>query len=401
MKKVFVFLIIMVCLPGLSYSQDNGIKSEILSMEDSKQDLITKGRRLLLERLLSNDLNKVGEIKNYLQNEVANHEFLAFYPFEKSLLDYYTSDFDGIKHITRILDQEETEAYRSTIKPTEDQLGRKLLEKSRTERNVLLELIKTASNLSPMDKDFLSLNLLYLLEGPNYREITQEELNYLSDKFLANYPASTHEPYVREYIRLVMEPSKWGIAVEFFSGYGRYTDQLEEEFKNSIPIGIAFDVTYQNWVLFMRNYIGITRNKNDISYGTGVWPRMSQARMFLPELSLGYHVLKSEHFILTPFAGMGWTDLGPTIFDMENNPDLRNATLTFTQTPTVGVNLDLIMGRINMPMIAVNEQNYWMIRLRYAHHSPRFDKKYTGFDGNIHSITVGIGGFGRSLKKSY
>lgn len=98
---------------------------------------------------------------------------------------------------------------------------------------------------------------------------------------------------------------------------------------------------------------------------------------------------------------MGWTDLGPTTFYMENNPDLRNATLTFTQTPTVGVNLDLIMGRINMPMIAVDEQNYWMIRLRYAHHSPRFDKKYTGFDGNIHSITVGIGGFGRRLKKSY
>jgi hypothetical protein len=400
MKKILT-LLILVCLPDLIYSQENGIKTEILSMEDSKQDLITKGRRLLLERLVANDLAKVAEIKTYLEKEVANDQFLAFYPFEKSLLDYYTTDFGEIMRITRMLEPEEIEAYQSTIKPTEDQLGRKLLEKSRNERNVLLELIKTAPDLSPMDKDFLSLNLLYLLEGPNYREITQEELNYLSDKFLANYPASIHEPYIREYVRMVFKPSKWGLGVEFFSGYGRYTGQLEEEFKSSIPMGIAFDVTYLNWVLFLRNYIGFTKNKHDISYGAGIWPRESQARMFLPEITLGYQVLKSEHFILTPFAGMGWTDIGPTTFDMEKNPDLRNATLTFTQTPTVGVNLDLIMGRINTPMIAVNEQNYWMIRLRYAHHAPRYDKKYTGFDGNIHSITVGVGGFGRSLKKSY
>jgi hypothetical protein len=44
---------------------------------------------------------------------------------------------------------------------------------------------------------------------------------------------------------------------------------------------------------------------------------------------------------------------------------------------------------------------YWFIRLRYAYLLPQFYRKYDGYGGNIHTLTLGIGCFQRRIKRIY
>ncbi|EON78935.1 hypothetical protein ADIS_0528 [Lunatimonas lonarensis] len=399
MRLYFTLLLLLAAMP--LFAQQSDLKRELLEMEESKPELISRGRRLLLERFESRDLAKMAEVKSFLVNEVEDQNHLVLFLIERILVSYWIGDYTDVLSHSHVMETEDYIRIAQKIKPTGDFLAKTLITESRREQPVLTNKLKNTPDLSSLEKEFLALNLLYLLEGPDYPEISQEELNFLADKFLASYPANDYEAYTREYIRQRFEASKWGLSAEFFTGYGVYTGQLESEFKNSIPFGIAFDVIYSNWVLFLRNYIGITRNKNDVPITGGVWPARSQARMFLPELSIGYRVADTPTFGVTPFAGFAWMDLGPTIHDMQQNQYLQEAALTFRRTPTVGLNLDIKMGSVNGLVSPGQEQSFWFIRLRYAYQTPQYERKYNAYAGSLHNLTVGVGGTGRRVKKVY
>ncbi|MCC5937040.1 MAG: hypothetical protein JJU34_07150 [Lunatimonas sp.] len=398
MKALYLTLLLLLAASH-HYAQQTDLKRELLEMEESKPELISRGRRLLLDRFENRDISKMAEVKTFLLNEVEDKNYLALFLIERVLISYWTGDYQEVLGHSHLMDQEEIMLITQKIAPMGDLLAKTLLTESRKEQPILASKLKNNPELSAMEKDFLALNLLYLLEGPDYPEISQEELNFLADKFLSSYPGNAYEAYTREYIRQRFEPSKWGFTAEFFTGYGRYTDQLSSEFKNSIPFGIAFDIIYTDWVLFLRNYIGITRNKHDVPISSGVWPAYSQARMFLPELSIGYQVTDSPRLAITPFAGFAWMDLGPTPYDLQQNQSLSEATLTFRRTPTVGLNVDVKMGNVNGLISQGQEHSYWFMRLRYAYQTPHYERKYNGYAGSLHNFTIGVGGTGRRIKK--
>ncbi|MGB0175997.1 MAG: hypothetical protein ACPF9D_02450, partial [Owenweeksia sp.] len=75
----------------------------------------------------------------------------------------------------------------------------------------------------------------------------------------------------------------------------------------------------------------------------------------------------------------------------------------FTTTYTVGVNLDLKLGRSKkrIAVISGEEESYWFVRVRYAYNLPQYQKNYTGLSGDFHYLTIGIGGFGRKVSRKY
>jgi hypothetical protein len=190
--------------------------------------------------------------------------------------------------------------------------------------------------------------------------------------------------------------------MEFFSGYGILTGNLPKTFKNNVPFGIAFDIYYKHIALYLRDYIGFSKTIRDIPYSTGIWEKGSQVRVFLPEASLGYVIADNKAIMLAPFAGIAGTDIGPTQFDVTKEPDLKEAALKYTMTCSFGLNLDLKLGHSKTPLVSTRiEQSFWIIRLRYAYCLTQFDKKYPGYNGNLHYLTIGIGGFGRTMKREY
>ncbi len=357
---------------------------------------------MLLDNFIEGEFSKVREIKNYLVKEVGNDDYAPFYPTEYWLLLYWTQDYDELLESISSFDSLKIASYRKKILPAEDLLFNKLRDKSRESADLLNICIDKAS-ITETDKDFLSMNLAYLLSGDDYPVITQDSLNLLADNFLADYPGNNYEDFTRKYIRYRFRPGNWSFTTEFFSGYSVLTGNLSENFTNNVPVGASFDIYYKKLDLSLRYYIGIGKTSTNIPYSTGIWEDGSQANVLLPEVSLGYVIIDNKKIRITPFAGIGGTSISPPENDLNENPDLKEVALDYSTTYTFGATFDFKFGSSAISFITDNtvENDYWFLRIRYSYIMPQFESKYPGLTGNMHCITIGFGIFGQRMKRDF
>jgi hypothetical protein len=338
-------------------------------------------------------------LKNYLINVAADQEYIAFYPVEYWIILYWTEEYTLLISAIINVDSLEVENFQSKIKPQYDLLFESLQGKSRSARTKLEASIQSAS-LSDIEKDFLMLHLKYIIANDDHEVITQETLNALADEFLLNNPESEFEVFIRNYIRFKYVPAKWSFVAELFSGFGMFTNELSGHFGNLVPIGFGIDVSYKNFTLYLRDFIGRGQTKDDISYASGTWEKGSEYDVLLPEASVGYLIFENNLWKIAPFIGISSTEIGPVYFDIVDNPELEKAILDFSTTFTLGLNADIKLGQSKVPMFAQKQkQRYWMVRMRYAFNMPQFDDKYDGYNGNLHYLTVGFGRFFRKTKR--
>lgn len=378
------------------HAQQDSLQQEIIYYPSSKSQIISSGRSLLLDRFMEGDLGKVKEVRNYLVNEVQNEDYLALYPIEYWLLLYWSGEYEKLlTHITGF-DQAAMERVEQQIKPSYDMLYTKLSGKTLLNLREVKAKIDNAQ-VQEVDKDFLLLFLEYLLSNPDDPLKEQQRINQLADEFLTSHPGSEYENYIRENLRFKFVPSNWGLAFEFFSGYGLFTGNLSDEFKNNIPIGIAFDIEYKKLTLYLRNYIGFSFTKKEQPHNTGVWKEDSQVRVYLPEATFGYSILDNNRLKVSPFAGIASTSISPTDYDIQKDPDIEDAGLDFTTTYTAGLNVDFKLNwNTGLLTLDDSKHSYWFVRLRYGFSAPQFGE---GYSGNMHYLTLGLGGLGRGSKR--
>lgn len=397
MKKtmlVFVFWQISMVV----FAQNNSIRNFILTYRDPKTEIISKGRRLIFDKLLQNDTSKVREVVDYLENE-EDENYLALYPQEKWMLYYWTGQYEKVlENLPSSQRHYYGRFFFRGFYPDADPVLHKLVEVVKGSKDEIVRHIK-ASALSDTDKDFLALNLDYQLSGLSYRSNNNPVAG--TEAFLKVHPNSAYETYVRRNIKQEVVRSKWGLGFEFFSGYGILTNDLKTHFKNTVPVGVGFDVAYKNFTLYLRDFIGFSRTKDSLHFPAGIWKKGAQARIYLPEASLSYPLLESRRFKLSPFAGIASCSFAPTENDRNKNLVNDDVELKFTTAYTFGLNVDWKLGKSYSGLVAANEDAYWFLRIRYAFNSPQFKNKYTGFNGNLHAVTIGIGGFGRPVKRYY
>lgn len=396
-KKSLLFILIMIAYPG--FAQQDSIHKEILNYSDSRPELIRKGRNFLLERFLEGDFEKVRELKSYLLNDVENKDYAAFYPVENWLLMYWTEEYDELLNSVVNFGEPEIQQFQIMIKPESDMFYPKI----RLESIHALEQLKYRlhlSDLSEEEQDFLFLYLNYLLADSDFPPNGQEDLNTLADNFLSKHPGSEYETFVRENIRFRFVPSKWGFAFEFFGGYGLLAGGLAEHYKNNITVGHAFDVEYENLTLYLRNYIGFSSTRQERPFDGGVWEKGSQVNIYLPEVSFGYRLIENNTLKLSPFAGIAAGYISATESDLEKNPELEKVALGYSATYIAGVNLDfkLKWGGLATPGVDPMK-TYWFLRVRYGFAAPQFDYPHSGYAGNMHYLTVGIGAVGRGVRR--
>jgi hypothetical protein len=177
--------------------QNDSIKSEILNYSDTKSEIISKGRRMLLDHFTEGRLDKVKELKDYLKHDVENADYAAFYPVEYWLILCWTQEYSELLESVNRFDSLEIARFQRKIKPQYDLLFEKIRGESR-ESEPELQTSIAASELEPHEKDFLSLYFKYLITDENYAPVTQDTLNALSDNFLKHYPESEYTGFIRE-----------------------------------------------------------------------------------------------------------------------------------------------------------------------------------------------------------
>ncbi len=384
------FIVFFSLLTNITFSQVDSIQQVIINQPTSKTELISKGRALLLEKFLNANINEVKKIKDYLINEVENDDYVSFYPVEYWTLLYWTKEYNDLLNRISNYDSINIANFRKKIKPQFDYLLPKVKEKSRDSLDRLLKDIQ-ASNRDELDKDFLELNLYMLLIPYENQEKHQDSLNIMSDHFLQKHKNSKYENFTRKYIRHKRIDSKWGFSYEFYTGYGAFTGELTNSFKNNIPFGVAFDVSYGKFNLYLRNYIGSSHTKVDIPYNTGIWKKDSQVRVFFPEASLGYILVDNNSLKVAPFFGISGTIIAPTEHDTDLYAGLDDAERS-TIGYTTGINLDIKLKKRKTKF----ENSFSFLRIRYAYTHNYFDA--SSYMGNMHSITLGFGQFARFTK---
>lgn len=407
MKKITLYVLFCtvfgLCSTCVINAQDKSIGEEILQYSNSKSDIILKGRRMLLDKFVEGDIDQVKVIKDYLCNEVEDNDYLAFYPVEYWLILYWTQEYETLATHILNFETDGMSTFKKQIKPMSMGVYEKILDKTRASKE-LLELEVLNSSVSEENKAFLKMHLNYIIADEDYEEIDQDMLNAMANDFLKRFPLSTYGNYTRKNIRYQMSVSDWGYGVEFFSGYGVLTSTLGEAYGNNIPFGVAFDVEYKKFTLYLRDYIGFSKSKKDIYYDLGIWEKGQAVNVFVPEISAGYSVLNNNLCKVSPFMGISSTEIGPAVAETDKNPDLSEAALTFTTTYTLGMNVDFKLHKTYSNSYFLSnykEVGYWYLRLRYSYHMPQFYRHYPDMTGNMHNITIGIGGSGRRVKREY
>ncbi|MDD4143269.1 MAG: hypothetical protein PHN68_01405 [Prolixibacteraceae bacterium] len=397
LKKLKITLLLLT-LSNCLFSQVDSIESQILNYEDSKSTIISKGRKLLLDKFVEEDLKKVREIKDYLV-KTEDENYIALYPAEYWFILYWTNDYMELAEDIQRFDSARVDSYNTRIRPLHDLLYDKLREKSLENESQIKQQIKD-SEADLETKQILILNFDWLLLENRQEIYAQDSLNKQADKFLETYTYSEFEQFTRNYIRFKQVPGAWGFAFEFFSGYGLYSGNLSENYTNNVPIGVAFDVCYNNFELYLRDYIGFNKTKKDFDYSLGTWEKGSRTMVFLPEASIGYVTYNDNRFKISPFVGIGAMDISPSTNDTEETPELKEVSLEFTTTYIFGINLDIKFGPKNVPDYSP-KTSYGFMRIRYGYTLPNFEKKYVGMAGNMQYITIGFGGMARGVKREY
>ena len=388
--KVLIIVILSFIIFQV-YGQVDGIEKQILNYGDSKSVIISKGRNLLLDKFLENDMEKVKEIKNYLIKTAEDENYIAFYPDEYWLILYWTNEYEEL--LNSIMAFNSTASYDTRIRPPQDMLRAKLRLNSGGDALKIVFQIQF-TDLDTEKKKLLRLNFENLI----YDESYQDTLNEQADIFLKTYPETVYKDFVQKYLRYKFVPKNWGVTFEFFTGYSVNTGKLIDNYTNNIPVGVAFDICYKRFELYLRDYIGFNKTKKDIDYSSGTFAKGSSTMVFLPEASLGYVILDNNRFKLSPFAGIGAMHICPPLGKTEKIPELNEVSITSVIYP-IGINFDIKFGKEDYKFRP--KSSYGFLRVRYAYNIARFQKKYDGISGNMHYITIGIGAMGRGLKREY
>jgi len=395
--KQFFFFFFMIAMVLSGFAQPDAIRNEIANMgTDSTTIMITKGRALLLTKLLLNDKSKAMEIGNYLHKNLDNDAYIALFPEELWLLHYWSNNYDNL--ITSITQNDSTNNFiASKLQPNPDDLLKVLREKSLLTKDAIVASIKKSS-LSDQDKDFLILHFHSCFSFVDNAVISQDSLNTLSDSFIKKYHENQSTDYIRKHIRYKPTPSNWSFGGEYNIGYGNFTGQLNNYYSNFITMGFNLEVFYKRFGLFVKGNWGSCTINQDINSKGIRWERHSGVDIYSPEMSLGYTVKETKHFKVTPIAGYLLTDIRPSSYYSVNDQDISVYELKFTTTLSIGLNVDF---KFNLPGFEDQTDEYednYFIRLHYAYNFPDFSSKYSGFNGNMQYFTIGFGGFERKRK---
>lgn len=385
-----VVLAIAGTLTSTSVSaQADSIITEIESTPLPLSYTIAKARSLLLEKLLEGDYDKVKQIKDYMVTNLNDEYHVTLSQQEHWLILFYTHEWDELSQSLLNYSYNTDEMWK--LQPVPDLLSLRFGMIARDQHTMLEADIK-ASIIEPVKKDFLVLALRTILETSNvyYTDLNQQEITLMANYFLKKYPESPYHNFVRRNCLTNSNASAWGMEYEFSFGYGTFTNQLSEKFKDFGTFGFAFNGTYNNFTLYGRGLIGFSKTLQDItSSSTAVWLKDSKAGTAAIDLTLGYSIINHNRWRISPFAGYGGVSITADEKDKEVMPQLDQCELKMIGTFVTGIVVDFNFSKVYIP------HGYSTMRLRYSFHATDFTNQYPNMSGTLHNVTLGVNLGGR------
>jgi hypothetical protein len=396
----FLFIFFLICLSNSIYSQEEykELESEILNYEDNDLIIISKSRKLIIDKIKEKDLSKVKQILDYLKYKFDESETVALWEEESWLVYYWTENYDPLLEELKSYQRQPDFYYNDKIIPPRDLFWKNLFEETITYFDSLLFNIKN-SNLEMHKREFLVLFLKFLRMDYDSEYITQEEINIMADDYLSTYSYSPFNTFIRSHIRFVLKESPNALGFEFFSGYGKFQGNLENYFTSNVPLGLAGELRSNKFIVFLRLYLGVGSNvKKEFIYN-GNWKKDLLLNVIIPEVTVGYSLIGISRIRMSPFAGIAFMNIAPPTEEAEKEGN--DVDLGFVFASVFGFNFDILFGKIPQNNFAGYKNGAGFIRLRFGIINPDYERKVNEFSGKMIYVSVGIGGIIRSLYREF
>ncbi|MCH5719113.1 hypothetical protein [Niabella hibiscisoli] len=299
MRPFFLLFFLILAIEPVVLGQKNDAKPAAVH---SRSLDISRSRSILLDKFLEKDqLGVMLELDRITMLE--DDDYIALYPIEFWLLSYWLGDYEVILSSCKNLNTDSIAQYKNQktirIPPQQDYLAPKLLEKSLTSKDSLINQIN-AAYLSEEEKGFLRLNLAYLLPEQSTPERHQEVLNQMSDDFLTRYPGSDYADFTREFVRIQYKETRNGGSYSFYTGKFLFTGNLTDYYKQPTLFGLAFDIVRNNWIYQLNIAISFTKTKTEMTSDNDIWPEKSKALGGYANLALGKYLIDTKTLALAP-----------------------------------------------------------------------------------------------------
>lgn len=367
MKRNILILVLLFASAFPAFAQ---IENEI---EQSKKEKIAKGRTYLLEKFLDRDYDKVKEIKDYLL-ELEDENYAVLVPAEYWHILFWTKEYDALTADFRGFDSTRIEAFKNKVKPERDQLGEQLTRKCIEDEHLIRFNLQEAQ-LPAEDNDFLSLFLDWDLKP--FNEENQDQWNEKADQFLAKYPNSAYEWFVRHAIRVKIEEDDWVWGWGFGLGSGKFTKDLNTWMSPTLGGFMCIEANYKRCRFsFVMDGVDIKLRENPSEKGDG--------SILAFNLTAGYDLIGWRRIDLTPFVGIGVGFISSK--SLKNIPELKELT-EMRVNCELGADLDIRFSEYTKKKGVLP----YYIRLRYWYDSPSFGKIGPNLNGGCHCFMVGVG----------
>ncbi|MDR3235426.1 MAG: hypothetical protein LBT48_01705 [Prevotellaceae bacterium] len=361
-------------------------------------DIINTARTALIDAFVQNDKEKVRELQQYLSANFDQSNYITLFPGEKILLSAWLGDYEKMELAIKESDSLYIENMQTKILPSStNNFYRTAKEKIQQEQGIILADLQ-ASSLLQEKKDFIAIYLRYYLITDANIDTMMRGINTDTRQFITDYPYSEYIGFFENY---ELRPSNWGYGLCANFGYAAKAGNLSKYFSNEGVLDCGIDVGYKKIMATIGVSCSFGDTQDDVPLPDGtVLDKGFSVSMYNLYLSIGYRFFDDKRVIVTPLAGIGTTSISyGSENDRKENSALKQLDYSYGLTANFGVMADIRIGKMKK-MIGQNftDPSFCAVRISYKFFYHTLGNVPTRYDGNLHTITVGLNFFLRQTK---
>lgn len=369
------------------------IENEIVSFVDSSELIVTRGRQLMLDRLMEKDYDKASRIQTLILSKTEHKECAPFTYNEAFNANLLLRNWERCEAL--ILDLED---YPSAIcYKTNDNFDDVVFESVQKNLDALhIDLKQT--DISTELKEVLNAYLILIEEG-----VKSEEYASCIKALKIQYPESTYPYFTKNYLPSI--PIKAALSYTLGAIQTAPLGTLANSFTNSTNFAMSMDINIDKVYSSLYMHGGALKINNSFSDGTNTFYPNEHFSYIEGGIKLGYFLLRNKRFHIAPFGTIGGTELKSNLYAAEEQLEGEELKIINSFTTGIGLHTEIKLHEFMAKGAAwgygyaynpTPTNQYFSLKVDIGYNLP-VSQKNDYFRGNIFyyglSIVWGIGDF--------
>ncbi len=402
MKYLTLSCLVLISISCFSQTDTSSISiaDRIAEYKPSKSELISKGRRMLLDEFRTGNMDRVAEIVHYFEREINDKSHVGLWPSEQILLYYWIEEYSNIIDFSNYNPEENNNYNRKIIYPSDNSVFNEIADKSTEDFDFLMERI-LQQDFSQDAEDFLVLMLKRLLVDDNSKSFSMEQVNKEADKFILDYPNSPMNEVVKKHISYKWTIGDWSYGMYFGGGYTIPSGNMLDYVSSKGALCVSFDIFYKKSALLFNVQSGFGETQQDIPVKSyGYWEKNMSSDLTSVGIGLGFSAFDNIKFRITPFAGVSFGYIYPSGTDLDE--ELEKFSIGTSVSPMFGLNLTyrfINPNKLSPPNHYSPFQGSFGLNAKITYVPNILRQEGHQYAGNIWYLTIGVNMEFFNLKK--